>query len=105
MALQVNASSVAVPVSVTAGAATDTRAMEAKTVTLEVGALTATYQLQISCDPSDSPASGSWVNFSSALTAAGQVFIQQPCCWVRWNCTAYTSGTPVSHVAGMTSFA
>jgi hypothetical protein len=104
MALQVNSSNVAVPTSVAAGNPTDCRAMEAKTVSLE-GSMTATYQLQISCDPSDSPASSSWINFSTALTAAGQVFVQQPCTWVRWNCTAYTSGTPVSRCAGMTSFA
>lgn len=106
MALQVNTSVVAVPLSVTAGAATDTRAMEAKTVTVE-GTFTATYQVQISCDPSDNPVSTSWTNVGTALTAAGNVFVQQPCCWIRLNCTAFTSNTGAltGRCAGMTSFA
>jgi len=106
MALQVNSSIVVVPLSVTAGAPTDTRAMEAKTITVE-GTFTATYQVQISCDPADSPASTSWTNVGTALTAAGNVFVQQPCCWLRLNCTAFTSNTGAltGRCAGMTSFA
>lgn len=78
--------------------------MEAKTVTIE-GTFTATYQVQISCDPSDSPNANSWTNSGTALTAAGNVFVQNPCAWIRVQCTAFTSGTPVGRLAGMTSFA
>jgi hypothetical protein len=103
MAVMVNGGPIAVPVSVANGAAVDTRAMEAKTVSIEsVG--TATYQVQYSLDLADPPASASWQNAGSALTAAGSVFIQNPTCWVRVQCTAYTSGTPVGRLAGMMQF-
>ena len=106
MALQVNGGFIVVPLSQTVSAAFDARALEAKTVTVE-GTFTATYQVQISCDMSDSPAAGSWTNAGTALTAAGNVFVQQPCAWVRLNCTAFTSNTGAltSRVVGMTSFA
>jgi hypothetical protein len=103
MAVMVNGGPIAVPVSVTSGAAVDTRAMEAKTISIE-GTFTATYQAQISCDPSDSPAATSWTNIGTALTAAGNVFIQNPTCWVRIQCTAYTSGTPIGRLVGMMQF-
>lgn len=102
---------VAAPTSVAAGAATfcgDN--MERKVVTLEsVG--TATYQLQISLKTPDAsatpPAGGdaSWVNYGSALTASGVVEVTAPAYWLRWNCTAYTSGTPVSRLCGYTNHA
>jgi hypothetical protein len=103
MAVMVNGGPIAVPTSVTNGAAVDTRAMEAKTISIE-GTFTANYQAQISCDPSDSPASTSWTNVGTALTAAGNIFIQQPCTYVRIQCTAYTSGTPVGRIVGMMQF-
>jgi hypothetical protein len=78
--------------------------MEAKTVSLE-GVFVGTYQVQISCDAANPPAAASWTNVGSALTSAGNVFVQQPAMWVRINCTAYTSGTPVGRCAGLTSFA
>src|SRR5262245_27080211 len=105
MAMQVNGGPMAVPVvASTAGAAFDCRAMGAKTVSLE-GSFTATYRVEISCDPSDSPNANSWSQATtSTLTAAGNIFVQQPAAWIRWFCTAYTAGTPVGRVAGMTSF-
>lgn len=93
-----------VPTSVTAGQAVDCRFMEAKTFTIE-GSFTATYQLQISCDNSETPSANSWTQLGSNITAAANVFIQNPCAWIRINCTAYTSGTPIGRLAGMTSFA
>jgi hypothetical protein len=75
MATAVGFSAIPVPLSVTSGAQVDCRAMEAKTVTIE-GTFTATYQVQISCDPSDSPNANSWTNSGTALTAAGNVFVQ-----------------------------
>lgn len=99
----VGSSVLAVPTSVAAGSPVDCRAVEAKTVAI-TGTFTATYQVQISCDPSDSPASTSWTNVGSALTAAGNLFVQQPCTWLRINCTAYTSGTPTGLVASMVNF-
>jgi hypothetical protein len=104
MATAVGFSAIPVPLSVTNGAQVDCRAMEAKTVTIE-GTFTATYQVQISCDPSESPNANSWTNSGTALTAAGNVFVQTPCAWIRVQCTAFTSGTPVGRLAGMTSFA
>lgn len=87
----------AVPTSVAAGAAVDCSHLGRKSITLEsVG--TATYQLQISNDPAAS--AGSFVNEGTALSAAGAIEVTKPCLWIRWNCTAYTSGTPVSRLTG-----
>jgi len=97
--------SVPAPASQTTGAGVSCLSLERKVVTLEsVG--TATYQLQISCLDDGSgtvPAAGdaSWVNYGSALTTSGSVEVSAPCGWVRWNCTAYTSGTPASHMMGV----
>lgn len=75
-------------------------ALERKTLTLEsVG--TATYQVQISNDPSNAPAAASWQNEGAALTAAGSLEITKPCAWIRINTTAYTSGTPIMRVSGV----
>ena len=101
--------SVPVPTSVAAGAATYCGGAERKTLTLEASAMTATYQAQISCkqpDPTGAApgaADTSWVNAGAALTAAGFVEITAPCFWIRWNCTAYTSGTPTSELVGVES--
>jgi hypothetical protein len=103
MAVACGVTNVAVPVSVAAGTASDCQAMGDKTVTLE-SAGTATYQLQISCDPANPPASASWQAEQAALTASGAIYIQRPCMWVRWNCTAYTNGTPLSHLCGVTHY-
>lgn len=91
---------VAAPTSVTAGAAAPAESLGDKTVTLE-GSFTGTYQLQISADPANPPAATSWISEQAALTAAGNVYVQKSCFWVRWNCTAYTSGTPVSRICGI----
>src|SRR5579872_1087664 len=100
------ATGVPVPTSVAAGAGVSCDGMERKTVTLENPG-TATYQLQISLkNPGGTvPGSGdnSWVNYGSALTAAGVVEVSAPCAWVRWNATAYTNGTPASQLAGIVS--
>lgn len=92
--------SLAVPTSVVAGAATPVGTLERKTVSLEsVG--TATYQVQISLDTSNAPASTSWQNEGAALTASGTLEVSKPCAWIRLNCTAYTNGTPTGRIAGM----
>ena len=90
--------SVAVPTSVAAGAGTDVSQAGPKTMWL-FGSFTATYQAQVSPDGTN------WVNEGTALTAAGNLFIEKPCLQVRWNCTAYTSGTPTSSVTGTVTVA
>lgn len=91
------ASTIAVPVSVAAGAGTDTSRMCRKLVTL-TGTFVGTWQLQITADLAQGAAN--WVNEGTALTAPGALEVTKPCLWLRWNCTAYTSGTPVSFVSG-----
>lgn len=91
-------SSLVAPVSVSAGAGQDASGFVQSTVTIE-GTFTATYQVQISCDPAGS--ASSFVNFGSTVTAAGSVAVTTPCLWVRLNCTAYTSGTPTARLAGV----
>src|SRR5579884_2524414 len=97
---QLSFGTMTVPTSVTAGTAQAVGNLERKCFTLEsVG--TATYQLQISLDSSASPAAASWQNEGAALTAAGALEVTKPCAWARWNCTAYTSGTPTGRFAGL----
>lgn len=98
--VQVGFSRIPVPVAVAAGAGADVRFMERKTVAITASG-TATNQVQISLDPTDPPASASWVNEGTALTADGTVEISKPCAWIRINTTAFTSGTPVGYVAGL----
>lgn len=89
-----NNQTVVAPASVTAGAATQVAPMGRKAVYL-FGTLVGTWQLEISPDG---------VNFvpeGTALTAKGSVVIEKPCTHVRWNCTAFTSGTPTSILAGL----
>jgi hypothetical protein len=85
---------VAAPASISTGAGTDVSSMGAKTLFL-LSAGTATYQAQISPDGTN------WQNEGTALTASGNLFIEKPCAQVRWNCTAYTNGTPTSVVMGV----
>jgi hypothetical protein len=95
------AASIAVPTSApTAGAATPCGTLDDKTVTLEsVG--TATYQLQISLDTTNPPAAASWQNEGAAFTnAGGTLQVTKPCEWMRFNCTAYTNGTPIGRLLG-----
>lgn len=92
-----NTRTVAAPTSVVAGAATDVSNLERKTVSLEAPG-TATYQLQITLDPA---LTAGWINEGGALSAAGTIEVTKPCAGVRWNCTAYTNGTPVSRVCGV----
>lgn len=89
--------SIAVPTSVAAGAATDVKDLTGLQATL-AGTLSATYQFQVSYDNGTS-----FVNHGTALTAAGIVATAIPdaATQVRWNCTAYTSGTPTSAIAGV----
>ncbi len=91
--------SLAVPTSQTAGAATPVGQCGRKCVSLESSG-TATYQIQISLDKTDPPASTSWQNEGTALTTSGTLEITKPCIWVRVNCTAYTNGTPTGRIAG-----
>jgi hypothetical protein len=88
------ARSVAAPTSVAAGAATDVSDLISVTVNLTaVG--TATYQGQISMDGS------TWANQGAALTANGSLAVPDGTVQFRWNCTAYTSGTPTSTLGGV----
>lgn len=104
--------SIPVPTSVVAGGAVSCDNMERKTITME-GAFTATYQLQMSIKtplslPNGAPpgaADTSWINVGAALTAAGFIEMSAPAAWLRWNCTAYTSGTPASELAGIVNHA
>jgi hypothetical protein len=91
--------SLAVPTSVSAGAATAVSNMDRKTLSIEsIG--TATYQPQISLDTTSPPASSSWQNEGAAISTNTAVEIDKPAAWVRLNCTAYTNGTPVGRIAG-----
>ena len=93
-------SSVAVPTSVVAGAATAVGNLGRKTVSIE-GTFTATYQVQITLDDGASPAAASWMNEGAALTAPGAIEISKICAAVRVNCTAHTSSSsPVGRVSG-----
>lgn len=87
---------VAVPASVTAGAACDVSDLERKCVYL-TGTFTATVQIQISADNTN------WVNEGAALTTAGTLEITKPARYLRANTTAYTSGTPAAVLVGMFS--
>jgi hypothetical protein len=87
---------VAAPVSVAAGVATDISDLISCVVTL-AAAGTATYQGQISMDGTN------WVIWGTALTASGTLVLPDGAMQFRWNCTAYTSGTPVSAVGGLKS--
>jgi hypothetical protein len=81
----------------TNGAATSVADLTSVTVALAtVG--TATYQLQASYD-----GGSTFVSEGSALTADGSVAVRDGATHVRWRCTAYTSGTAVSGLGGVTS--
>lgn len=77
------------------GDATNVLHFREKTVMLHsVGV--GTYQLQGSLD------NATWVNEGSALTATSTAAIEvsETYAYLRWKCTAYTSGTPTSMLAG-----
>src|SRR5215813_10792571 len=81
----------AVPTSVTAGAATPIGQCGRKTVEID-GVVTQTIQIQISLDTTNPPAASSWINEGAPFTnAGGMLEITKPCIWVRVNVTAYTS--------------
>jgi hypothetical protein len=82
------------PTSVAAGAAIDTSTFGHKTVYVK-GAFTGTYQIQVSDD------NVTFINYGTALTAAGVLEITAEAPFVRANCTAYTSGTPTASVVGL----
>lgn len=85
---------VAVPTSVSAGAATGVGRYNGFTAYLySMG--TSTNQLQISPDCTN------WQNEGTALTTAGNVHVSKYARCVRWNVTAYTNGTPLSKVVGL----
>lgn len=77
------------------GDATNVLHFRDKTVMLHsVG--TGTYQLQGSLDNTN------WVSEGAALTASSTAALEisERYAYLRWKCTAYTSGTPTSMVAG-----
>lgn len=87
---------IAMPVSVAAGAKSEVGFFDGFTVYVS-GMGTATYQLQISVDGTN------YHNEGSEVTANGVVNVTKAALWARWNCTAWTSGTPVARVAGFTN--
>lgn len=85
---------IAMPTSATTGAATDMSRFVSG-YTLYIASMgTGTYQYQISHDAT------LWVNEGSAVTADGVLAVSKQARWGRWNCTAYTDGTPTATVAG-----
>ena len=87
---------VAVPVTVSAGAACDVSDLDRKCVYL-TGMGTATVQFQLSADGTN------WVNEGAALTTDGTLEITKPARYLRANTTAHTSGTPTALVVGIYS--
>ena len=84
--------SIAVPAAVEAGAASEisTNFRKSTFTAWLTGVGTATYQLQISPDGTN------FFNEGDALTASGPVAVTKHARAIRWDCTAYTSGTPTS---------
>lgn len=93
MAFQIS-QTLAVPSSVSAGAATDVSGLTSCTVFI-TGITTATVQIQVSGDGTN------WNNEQAALTANGNVFINKPVKQIRANVTAYTSGTLAGLILGL----
>lgn len=88
------------PASSAAGAAVFTGRYGTWSVTVEaVGG--GNVQIQVSNDPSNSPASSSWVNFGSALSAAGTVVSETPFRWVRGVVGSFSSGAVSAKLCGL----
>lgn len=84
----------ACPTSVAAGAAVSCLAWRDKTVQI-IAVGTATYQLQGSLD------NVTWVSEGAAFAStSGVLEVTKTYSFMRWNCTAYTNGTPTSLLAG-----
>lgn len=82
-----------VPAEVAAGAPVNVLHYTGKTVQLaNVG--TGTYQLQGSLDRT------TWIAEGAALSADGLFNVTATWAYLRWDCTAYTSGAPTSILAG-----
>lgn len=86
----------AIPTSVAAGAATDANEIVDKTVQIS-GTFVATIQLQGTIDGSV------WNDLGDPITAATTVMVLGTFKAIRVNVTAYSSGTPVGHVSGLMS--
>lgn len=76
------------------GASTDTSFFEHDMTLYGTGIGTGTYQVQVSPDDTN------WFNEGSALTASGFLNSLVKSRFVRFKCTAFTSGTPVGWVVG-----
>ena len=82
-----------VPAEVAAGAPVNVLHYTGKTVQLaNVG--TGTYQLQGSLDRTN------WIDEGAALEADAVVTVTPRWAYLRWDCQAYTDGTPTSTLAG-----
>lgn len=81
-----------------AGAATEMLQFRRGSQVQLVGTFVGTYQLQYRIYP------GAWVNTGSPLSAPGIVDVPDAALEIRWNATAYTSGTPSSHVGGVVAY-
>lgn len=86
---------IAVPVTVTAGAAVNVQHMGTKTVQV-TGTFVATVQIQGSLD------NVNWVNEGAAFTAPGKIDVTSRWAFMRANTTAFTSGTPAARLCGET---
>jgi sugar phosphate permease len=84
---------IAVPTSVTQGAAAIVKGLEGKYIWLR-GTFSATVAFQGSWDGT------TWTTFQTGLTAGAFVAVPQPFTHVRADTTAYTSGTPVADCRG-----
>lgn len=88
---------VAVPASVSTGAAKDISDMLSCKCSIS-GTFTATYKILVSYD-----AGTSFVQTGSDVTAASEVTIPDAAQQIKIQCSAYTSGTPVGAVGGVTA--
>ena len=85
---------VAMPGSVSAGAASDmSRFWSGYTIHI-VQTGTGTYQYQISADGTN------WTNEGTAATASGVLTVTKHARWGRFNCTAWTDAVSTATVAG-----
>lgn len=96
-------SSINVPTAVGPGTALNVQHLAHKSVAIySVAGFTATYQVQLSNDPSSAPNAASFINEGNPVTnAPGLVEVTKPCVWIRVSCTAYTSGSPLGKLCGI----
>lgn len=67
------------------------------------GTFTANVQIQVSNDPSLTPATASYVNAGTAFSAPGELQHPTPVRWVRAVVSGFAAGTPIALIAGSTA--